>query len=98
MDANGHIVTLREFERTLKESLEDLLEVHKDTNTELKLLRDGLLSAATGKDHVPLSVVKWVVGSMALINVLMIVWFTGIAPRVSGEGLTFQNKAEAASR
>lgn len=97
MNTNGHIVSLHEFEKTLKDALGELLEVHRDTNTELKAMREGLFSAATGKDHVPLPVVKWLVGSMALINVLMVIWFTGIAPRFGADGVSFQNKAEAQS-
>lgn len=95
MGANGHISSLQEFEKTLKDGFAELVEIHRDTNSELKTLREGLLASATGKDHVPLSVVKWLVGSMALINVLMVVWFTGIAPRIGGDGLSFQRKVEA---
>jgi hypothetical protein len=95
MDSNGHISNLREFEKTLKDGLSELVEIHRDTNAELKALRDGLLQSATGKDHVPLSVVKWLLGSMALINVLMVIWFTGIAPRIGADGVTFQNRQQA---
>lgn len=98
MTINGHITSLQEFEKTLKDGLSELVEIHRDTNAELKALRDGLLASATGKDHVPLAVVKWMVGSMTLINVLMVIWFTGIAPRIGGDGLSFQRKVEASLR
>jgi hypothetical protein len=97
-NTNGQYSRLENLEANLTQGFADLLEVHKDTNKQLKEMTETLISAAVGKDHVPLQVVKWLVGGSVLFNLILIVWFTGISPRIGGDGVTFGNRVEAASR
>jgi hypothetical protein len=95
MESNGYAPRLEALESNLAKGFADLLEVHKDTNKQLKEMTETLISAAVGKEHVPLQVVKWLVGGSVLFNLILIVWFTGIAPRIGADGVTFQNRQQA---
>lgn len=50
----------------------------KEQNTELKLLRQELVGALTGKEQIPLPVAMVLFKSLCWVIVALVIWFTGV--------------------
>lgn len=67
-------------------ALRDGLRVLAD---EVKSVRTELVSAATNRDFVHKDIVRVLLLGLLILDAVIVIWFTGLAPMLSSEGLRF---------
>lgn len=78
--------------------LEAATKANEDLKDEIAEQRKELLPAATNRDYYHKSLVHRLVLGSALLNLLFVVWFTGIQPKFSPQGgVEFHNSKSVLS-
>lgn len=88
---DGNVIRL---EQAIRDNSTIVRDGFTNLGTEIRALRTELVSAATNRDFVHKEIVKLLMIGLLILDFIIVIWFTGIAPMLRGDGVSFK-KLEA---